>query len=161
MIKKAKVEDQIIYNDKSFMKGEGNFVGRLGECITYWYRPDFIEMGQFDYDCIWKHRGKSETIDIKTKYQSPSCEPSKGWMASVCKDSEHQEVDNYIFCRIYKNGDNYPYGWVIGGISKKDFFDKATFYRKGQKEGDNGYEVKQGCWSLPYSELFPIKAIRK
>ena len=42
---------------------------------------------------------------------------------------------------------------------KDDFMKMSTFYKKGEKEGDNGYAVKQDCWSLPYGKLRPIRRI--
>lgn len=151
MIEKATRRDKGKYNDKSFMDGKGNFPGFLGEYIVGEYRPDWRHiLDSYDFDFIMAN---GQSVDIKTKYTT-SDSPRGSWMASVCKDSEHQRVDYYVFVRVFKdpNGD-YPFGRIYGAITKAEFMEKATFYKKGEPEGDNGYAVKQDCWSLPYEQM--------
>ena len=152
------------YNNKSFMKGEGIFVGILGEEIVKSWRIDFSQESTYDYDLVCFCGSKKQTIDVKTKYQSSPNVPLKdigGWMASVCVDSIHQNTDFYIFCRVckidtYGNGFSYPFGWIAGMISKDEFFKKAVFRKKGEKEGYNNYTVQQDCYNVPYSELYQL-----
>ena len=157
MLAKATARDQGKYNDKSFMDGEGNFPGFLGEYIVGVWRPDWKHvLDSYDYDFL---TAKGSTVDVKTKYTT-SDSPRGSWMASVCRDSGHQRVDYYVFVRVFRdeNG-NYPFGRIYGAMSKVEFMKKATFYKKGEKEGDNGYAVKQDCWSLPYDQMKILKRI--
>jgi len=163
MLLRAKARDPgKAFNSKSFMDGKGTLVGNLGDEIIASYRSDFTRQSTFDYDFIYLNKGKIVTIDNKTKYQSSQNIPHNigEWMASVCVDSVHQVTDYYTFCRVCKiqRGDDYiyPFGYVLGIISKQEFFKKATFYKKGDKEGYNNYVVKQACYSLPYSMLYHI-----
>jgi len=153
MIARSRERDQGKYNDKSFMDGAGNFVGFLGEEITHKVRPDLEFVNSFDYD----FKLKNQTVDAKTKHQSVPKTPKEYYEVSICKDSLHQQVDLYVFCRIYVDKEKYPYGWVLGGISKKEYFEKARFLKKGERDGDNGYIVRQDCWNLRLDQLYPIK----
>jgi hypothetical protein len=153
------------FNSKSFMEGKGTLIGNLGDEMIKSYRRDFLHQSTYDYDFVHNHNNTRITIDNKTKYQSPlNIDTSKVglWMASVCIDSVHQNTDYYTFCRVCKREQDdgsfiYPYGWVLGIISKKEFFEKAKHYNKGDKEGYNDYAVKQECFSLPYSQLYQLK----
>jgi hypothetical protein len=167
LLKAQKRDPGRAFNNKSFMDGKGTLVGNIGDEIVGFHRPDFIPESTYDYDFVYVHNGKRWTIDVKTKYQSPLDIPPNdvgGWMASVCINSVHQKTDYYTFCRVckIKEGDkyNYPWGWVLGIISKKEFFDKAKLFRKGEKEGYNGYAVKQDCYSLPYAQLYQLKSAK-
>jgi len=155
MIEKAIARDKGKYNDRSFMDGKGNFVGFLGEYITHYVRPDFKHVDTFNYDFIWRDK----TIDAKTKHQTVEYTPPGYWEASVDVNSMHQETDYYIFCRIYKNGDQWPYGWILGGISKEAFLCKSRKLQEGEQDGDNGYIVKHDCYNIRYDQLRPIKRI--
>lgn len=167
MLEIAKARDPgKAFNSKSFMDGKGTLVGNIGDEMVKIYRPDFIPESTYDYDFVHNHKGDRNTIDNKTKYQTVDNIDRIGeWMASVCKDSVHQKTDYYTFCRVYKikdgNGFRYPFGWVLGIISKEEFFKKATYYNKGDQEGDNGYTVKQDCYSLPYNQLYHLPIFKK
>lgn len=154
MIEKAKLRDKGAYNNRSFMNGHGNLVGFLGEYITLAYRPDFQLINNFNYDLLFK----DYRIDVKTKHQSVPQDPMGYYEASVDVNSLHQELDFYIFCRIFKKSDNeFPYGWILGAISKDDFFKYARKLKKGDADGDNGYKVRQDCYNIRYDQLKQIK----
>lgn len=165
MIQKATERDKGKYNNRSFMDGKGNFVGFLGEYITQYIRPELIHVDSFNYDFLL---GKKK-IDVKTKYQTIAYAPKGYYEASVDVNSMHQETDYYIFCRIYreehlidgKTEYKYPYGWVLGGISKESFLKESRKLIKGELDGDNGYIVKQDCYNIRYDQLKPIKVTRK
>ena len=132
MLEKARKRDEGQMNHRSFMKGKGNLVGFLGEYIVKEIRPDFKHVDSYNYDFTYKHG----TVDVKTKYQTVEKEPDGYYEASVDVNSMHQDVDKYIFCRIYRDKDgNYPYGWILGGITKKDFLEKARKLKKGEQDG--------------------------
>ena len=51
--------------------------------------------------------------------------------------------------------------WILGSISKQDFYDRATLYRKGDIDQDNGFVFKADCYNLRIDKLSPIHAIQK
>ena len=152
MMRLAASRDKGAYNDRSFMAGAGNVVGFLGEYMTLTLRPDMELHDTFDYDILF--RGLK--IDVKTKFQGVPRDPCGYYEASVDVNSLHQNTDYYIFCRVYRECDSYPHGWVLGGISKKSFLSNGRRIKKGDKDGDNGYVVRQDCINIRYDKLHPI-----
>ena len=158
MLSKSSERDHGKYNDKSFMNGLGNIPGFLGEYILADIRPDLKHVfTSYDYDFL--QADGNTTVDSKCKTHKVPKAPLWNHEASICVDSLHQQVDNYVFSRVYYDKLNgcYPYGWIIGGISKKEFFEKARPLKKGQRDGDNGYVVRQDCYNFHYLNLHPIK----
>ena len=154
MIRKAQERDEGQMNKRSFMKGEGNFVGFLGEYMVESIRSDFKHVDSFDYDFSCP----KGTVDVKTKHQTVPFEPRGDYEASVDVNSMHQRVDYYIFCRVFKDKTGqFKHGWILGGISKKEFLEKARRLKKGDQDGDNGYIVKQDCYNLRYDQLKNVK----
>lgn len=153
MLKKARERDNGKMNGRSFMNGYGNFIGFLGEYIVHSVRPDFKHLDSYDYDFLMGN----QKIDVKTKKQTVNQTPLSTWEASIDVNSLHQDANYYIFCRILKVGDEYPWGWILGGISKSDYINKARKLTKGDLDGDNGFRVKQDCLNLEYSKLRQIK----
>lgn len=153
MLDKAKARDDGQMNFRSFLKGKGNIIGFLGEYIVQSVRSDFKNVDSYDYDFLIG----SQKIEIKTKSQSADQTPLSNWEASIDVNSLHQDTNFYIFCRILKKDDQYPYGWILGGISKKDYIDKSRRLAKGDFDGNNGYKVKQDCLNLEYINLRQIK----
>ena len=155
MVKTANERDQGAYNNRSFMNGGGNVVGFLGEYIVKEVRPDFEHVDTFNYDFISEDR----TFDVKTKKQTVSRDPLPYYEASVDVNSMHQDTNYYIFCRIFSNDGEYPYGWILGIIGKQDFLDKSRKLKKGEKDGNNGYVVKQDCYNIRYDQLRPLRVL--
>ena len=56
----------------------------------------------------------------------------------------------YFFTR-YDERNNLLY--LLGGVYQDDFFKKAKFLKKGQKDGDNGFIVKADCYNLAIKDL--------
>ena len=48
-------------------------------------------------------------------------------------------------------------GFILGGILKEDFFDKAEFWKKGIIDPTNGYQVKADCYNIKINQLQSIK----
>jgi len=154
MLEKANSRDNGKYNNRSFMGGEGNIVGFLGEYMVLSLRPEYEHIDSFDYDLM----ADGFKVDVKTKTQNVDRIPENYYEASVDVNSMHQDTEYYIFCRVYKDKDgNMPHGWVIGSISKKKFLEKARRLTKGDPDGDNGYIVKQDCHNIKYDKLKPLK----
>ena len=157
MLQSSKLRDCGQMNSQSFMKGKGNIVGFLGEEMVLSLSKDFSLVDSYDYDFLFKDRYK---IDVKTKYQTMSFAPKPNYEASVARDCLHQRTDYYVFCRVYrdKNGE-YPYGWILGFISKKRYFENSKKLLKGDLDPSNNFTVREECHNLPYSELFEMEKL--
>lgn len=156
MLKNALERDCGQMNAQSFMKGKGNVVGFLGEEMVLSLSPEFKIIDSYDYDLTFK----GFTFDVKTKHQTVDFEPKSTYDASICSDSLHQKTQYYIFCRVFRDGrGNYPYGWVIGFISKNKYFKNALSLKKGDLDPSNNFTVRQDCFNLKYKSLFPIKTL--
>lgn len=135
----------------SITKGKSNFVGAIGEIVLFDYLRergnDVVFKNTFDYDMIVN--GKS--VDIKTK--RCTTQPKSNYLCSIAATSKHQKCEYYIFVRVLTTLDEL---YVLGSISKKEFFEKAKFNRKGQ-EDVNGWKFAADCYNLPISELKDLK----
>jgi hypothetical protein len=65
--------------------------------------------------------------------------------------------DYYVFTRIMDDKES---GWILGYIGKNQFFKDAKFMRVGDVDPSNGYRVKQDCWNLPISALYPVQELK-
>jgi hypothetical protein len=69
-----------------------------------------------------------------------------------------QDCDAYVFVRILTDLSK---AWILGGISKQSFYKKATLYRKGDVDSDNGFMFKADCYNLKIDKLSPVHEIKK
>jgi len=123
-----------------------NVVGAIGEVIV----ADVLgatESSTYDYDLIKDGR----RIDVKTKRCSTA--PRENYDCSVAAHGSKQDCDSYIFVRILKDTSK---AWILGEIDKADFYDRATKYRRGDIDPENGFVFKADCYNLPISELKQI-----
>ena len=75
---------------------------------------------------------------------------------SVALHGTEQDCDTYVFVRILCD---LRKAWILGGISKANFYDKATLYRKGQIDSGNGFVFKADCYNLKIGELDSVYEI--
>jgi len=97
---------------------------------------------------------KDMKIDVKAK----SCKdiPLDTYTASVSDYQKKHPSDFYVFYRIKKD---LKVAWELGGLSKKDFFDKAEFIKSGTRDGP--FVCKVDMWSVPISDLINMKDLFK
>ena len=126
----------------SIRKGAGNAIGFLSEIMLSEYLQCERQPCK-DYDILWN----GMKVDVKTK--ETTVPPKNYYDCSIAKTSTHQRCDAYLFTRYIKKGSLYVLGW----ISKEDFFNKARFLRKGDIDGDNDFVVKADCYNLSIIEL--------
>jgi len=129
----------------SITKGEGNFAGFLAEIVV----ADLLGVERSptkDYDLTLND---GRTVDVKTKRTNFDVVPKPYYDCSIAATSTHQGCDLYIFTRHMEGGLLY----VLGDCSKEDYFNRARFLKKGDKDGDNGFVVKADCYNLPIAEL--------
>lgn len=106
----------------------------------------------FNYDVDHPRIGK---IDIKTK--KCNSEPKPDYYATVAAyQIDKDECEYYAFYRVHSKLRD---AWFLGIISKKEFVKKATFLKKGQKDG--AFTVKADCYNLKISELKEISEYLK
>ena len=91
-------------------------------------------------------------FDVKAK----SCKdvPLEHYTASVSDYQKKHKSDGYIFYRVIKEC---KVAWVLGGLLKEDFFNKAVFVPIGSRDGP--FLCKVDMWSVPISDLKPIEEL--
>jgi len=130
----------------SITGGMSNVVGAIGEVIV----ADSMkakEISTYDYDLV----KDGVRIDVKTK--RCNTRPQPNYDCSVALHGTKQDCDMYVFVRILCDMSK---AWILGSISKEDFYKKATLYRKGDIDKDNGFVFKADCYNLRINELSPI-----
>jgi len=135
----------------SITGGSSNVVGAIGEIVV----ADSIkakETNTYDYDLV----KDGLRIDVKTK--RCNTKPMPNYDCSVALHGVKQDCDAYVFVRILCDLSK---AWILGGVSKKDFYDKATLHRKGDVDVDNGYTFKADCYNLRIDRLDPINEIQQ
>lgn len=143
----AKEEASIIGELRnSILKGKGNEAGILGELAVCLLKSEsFTRVNTYDYDVLGENGSK---WDVKTKQRTVPIRPH--FYASVADFNTKQRCDGYIFVSVYDDT-----AQVIGWIWKKDFYEKATFYKKGDVDpsSHDGWKFRADCYNLSYSEL--------
>lgn len=132
----------------SIQRGAGNTAGMLGEILI---RDMFgyCEGSTKDYDL---YTNSGIRIDVKTKLCTS--EPRDFYECSIISHGLHQNCDRYIFVRVMKN---LTKAWLLGQITKEEYFAKAIRLKKGDRDESNNYTVKADCYNLPISELWKIE----
>ena len=133
----------------SITKGQGNVHGFLGEIITSRFLKSKLS-NTYDYDIIYNNL----KIDVKTKRVTTP--PKDYYECSVASLNTKQLCDVYVFTRILKDMTK---GWLLGYINKKDYFDKATFLKKGEVDHSNNWKVATDCYNLPINKLNNIERL--
>ena len=136
--------------NNSITKGEGNIHGFLGEIIT----ANLLSVSTFntyDYDIVFNNI----KIDVKTK--KVNTPPRNYYECSIANLNTKQKCDVYVFTRILNDMTK---GWLLGYINKKDYFEKATFLRKGSIDPSNNWKVLTDCYNLPINKLKDIDNLK-
>lgn len=135
----------------SFMKGQGNIAGFLGEILVANFLKADIK-NTYDYDLV-----KGETkIDVKTK--RCTSEPKSHYECSVAAYNTRQKCNFYVFVRVLQN---YKKAWILGIIRKEDFFKNSKFYKKGFTDPSNGMTFKEDTHNIAIKNLLDFKDLLK
>ena len=146
-IKEAKKKaDDLGVLKHSFMKGEGNLVGFLGEIIVAKFLNADIQ-NTYDYDLV---KGNIK-IDVKSK--KCTSKPRDHYECSVAAYNTKQKCDFYVFVRIL---DTLDIGWICGIIRKEKFFTKAKLYKKGFTDTRNYMTFKEDTYNLEIGDLVDL-----
>ncbi len=136
----------------SIQHGQGNLYGFIGEIVTNNYLKGKIE-NTYDYDIVFdKYK-----IDVKTKCCGSI--PKTEYECSIAAYNTEQKCDLYVFTRVSKDLNKC---WILGYISKNEFFDKARFCKKGNvdKKSDLSWKFKADCYNMEIRELGDIEKLK-
>jgi hypothetical protein len=132
----------------SVTEGEGNEVGALGEIIVLDYYGERAEyVGDYNYDLIIK--GKK--VDVKTKKQNVP--PKSHHTYNIFAFNTKQKCDYYCFVVILSD---IKTGWIVGWKKKDEFFNQATFRKKGEVDDtipNCSWTFKGDCYCLKITDL--------
>ena len=143
-------------NERSFMDGNRNVSGLLGEYLFFQLfrtKLDYVGNKVFDYDFV-SFSGK--TYDVKTKTQGVDVDPivgkSEPFDASIPLYSQRMTCDDYVFIRVHKD---FQKAWLLGWIKKDDYFghEQIKILKKGKTDGWNKMMVKCNSANLKYKYL--------
>lgn len=155
MIERAKKRADEMPNTKNaFMDHERHVVGFLGEEIFMNVFPEAKgseDEEVYDYDFTMY----TKKVELKTKMCKSIPQPN--YEASIYTYF-NQDPDYYFFCRIYKELDSYPYGWLLGYIPVQDFKEKSVLLKKGELQ-ENGLVPRVNTWNVRIDELIPMDRI--
>lgn len=132
----------------SIEKGAGNLAGFIGEIIVR-ETLGFEKDSTYDYD-LRDRNGK--TIDVKTKRTTVTPQPD--YDCSVAAFNTKQECDKYVFVRVLSDLSK---GWILGELTKKEYFDSARYMTKGKIDPANGFRVKADCYNVAIQDLKECK----
>lgn len=132
----------------SITRGAGSPAGALGEILVRDYL-NYIQANTAHYD-LYTEQGTR--IDVKTKRCTSA--PKPFYECSIAAHGTQQQCDEYIFVRVLNNLQR---AWILGRISKDEYYEKAVRHKKGDKDDSNNFTFKSDCYNLPISELWKIK----
>ena len=127
----------------SILRGKGNMSGFIGEQIALQVLDGTWE-NTYNYDI----KVGDMRIDVKTK--QTSVKPLPHYECSIAAFNTKQDCDGYAFVRVLND---FSIGWFLGVLTKQDYFDKATFLKKGDVDPSNNYTVKADCYNVRIDEL--------
>lgn len=139
----AKKAAQMQFLAGSITNGTSNVLGSLGEVIVQ-NHLNASPSNTFDYDLM--HEGRR--IDVKTKRCDSA--PLSYYDCSVAAHGSDQNCDEYIFVRVLHNMKR---AWILGSISKSEFYESATRHKRGEVDPRNNYTFRADCYNIPISKL--------
>jgi hypothetical protein len=137
----------------SITRGQGNLAGFIGEIVVYNLVLGGFHENTFDYDII-KNDVK---YDIKTKRCTST--PMPNYECSIAGMNPNQKCDYYIFTRVLNDQ---SICWVLGFLSKKEYFKKARFCKMGEVDSKShmGWRFKADCYNVEIQDLKDIYKIK-
>lgn len=157
MREEAKIRaDKIPPNIKnSIRKGEGRYVGALGEVVFMHYCGGVESTGRsvYHFDVILKD---GKVCEVKTKERTVA--PRSTYECSVAKFNDSQECDYYVFASALND---YSKVWLLGYLSREEFKEVAIFRKEGEIDPSNNQTCSADCWNVKINQLHDIKDLLK
>lgn len=143
MLKSIKEGKKMGVLDGSVKKGGGNKTGFLGEFA-------FLEAfgGERHHDYEYDIMYDDTKVEVKTKKRT--VDPQPHYQADIFDLNTEQECDIYYFVSINSETNTV---WMCGYLTPDEFYERATFMEKGERNHGNGHVYQEDCWVLPYTEL--------
>lgn len=132
----------------SITRGAGSRAGVLGEILVRDYL-NYIHAPTPHYDL---YTPEGIRIDVKTKRCTSA--PRPFYECSITAHGVKQECDEYIFVRVLNS---LRKAWLLGRISKDEYFANAIRHRKGEQDERNNFTFKSDCYNLAIEDLWPIQ----
>ena len=92
---------------------------------------------------------------MKTKRTTVT--PKQNYFCSVSAFNTRQDCDFYFFVRILEDKTK---AFLLGYISKKDFYNTSTYKNKGDLD-TNGFVFKDDCYNIEISKLHKFNQQQK
>jgi len=127
----------------SIEDGDGNYAGLLAE-FAFSEVFNAERSPTYEYDCL---RG-GFTIDVKTKRRTVMPKPYHE--ASIADYNTEQNADVYYFTSYNTDTGKIAF---LGHLLTDEYYEKAVFREKGEKDPDNGFKFKADCYNLRYDKL--------
>ena len=132
----------------SITRGAGSPAGALGEILVRDYL-NCIQANTAHYDLC---TDQGTRIDVKTKRCTSA--PKPFYECSIAAHGTKQDCDEYIFVRVLNNLQR---AWILGRISKDEYFKKAVRHKKGDRDDSNNFTFKSDCYNLEIKELWSLE----
>jgi len=146
--KAAAIAKEIGPRKRSILNNKGAQAGYVGKIVVARLLGLDLCCG-VDFDMVI---GGIIKAAVKTKQTAGI--PSPSFECSIEAGATEQKCDWYVFVRVDK--DTMSKAWILGYLPKVEYFEKATFLKKGDIVGDNKFEVKANCYNVPISALKPL-----
>jgi hypothetical protein len=131
----------------SIRKGEGNITGFLGEiAANKVIKGKIVSDTSYDFDIL------KEEVSWEVKTKSRSVKPKPDYNCSVAEYNTKQKCDRYIFVSLWPI-EKPTKAYILGYLTKDEFYKKAFFLKKGQIEPGTPWRVKASCYNVKVSEL--------
>ncbi len=137
----------------SITRGKSNIYGAIGEIVAHDYLKntgrvvDLVNTADFDLIV------NGNKIDVKTK--RTTVPPLQNFNCSISAHNTTQECSHYLFVRVHENK---RCAWIVGYMPKDEFFKRAKFFRKGQKDPKfPAWKFAADCYNLEISKLQSIR----
>lgn len=135
----------------SITSGDGNLAAFIGEFAAQIVIGGEI-LNTFEFDI---RDDSGITWDVKTKRRT--VKPRVKYNCSVADFNTNQKCDRYCFVTLF----NLDYAYVLGWISKEDFYKKAKFFKKGEVDEQSPpgktFRFTADCYNLETKELNEFK----
>lgn len=137
----------------SITKGKSTIYGAIGEVIVHDYLESTGRRVKFDNTADYDLIVNGNKADVKTK--RTTVPPIQNFNCSISAHNTRQKCDIYIFARVHENKRE---AWICGWVPKDEFFKRAKFFRKGQKDPVTpAWKFAADCYNLEISKLTTLK----
>lgn len=133
--------------ENSIRSGEGNICGALGEEIFLAAFPEAVSNRTFSHDV----RLGGVKIEVKTKDRTVY--PQDHYDCSLAHFNDRQETNFYVFCSLYRVGQVYVHGFILGYLTPEEYHGNSYKRLKGEIDPFNGHICQASCENLPIHKL--------